>query len=451
MDMYHMYGPRFKPGIEAWQSLVHVCRRWRSLVFESPRHLNLQLVCTPETPTKDTLDIWPASGLPLVVIGDMNVPNMTSTSGVDNISAALRQSNRVCQVGLSNITYWQMEEFLATMQVPFPELTFLWLSSCDDTPPPIPDSFLGGSAPRLRNLSLLGIPFPGLSNLLLTATHLVDLRLEGIGYILPQAMASFLSVMSGLKTLCLTFLSSQSLPDWKTQNLPPPKRSVLPVLDTFRFKCVAEYLEDLMTFIEAPQVKTLEIALSNQINFDCPRLAQFINCTATRRAHDEARVRFESSTVFVNLRYRTSGFDFDDLMIKILCREPNLLLSSVRKVCNSLHPLSTVEVLHIEHRCGRNVWKDVAIENTLWVQLLLPYTAAKKLYISEEFAPGIVAALQELVGSRITEVLPSLQLIVIEGVEPAGRFQENIAQFDTVRQNLGHPAISIMNERDCTA
>jgi hypothetical protein len=29
--------------VESWQSLVHVCRRWRCLVFGSPRRLNLRL------------------------------------------------------------------------------------------------------------------------------------------------------------------------------------------------------------------------------------------------------------------------------------------------------------------------------------------------------------------------------------------------------------------------
>ena len=33
--------PPTKGGIERWQSLVHVCRRWRSIVFGSPRRLNL--------------------------------------------------------------------------------------------------------------------------------------------------------------------------------------------------------------------------------------------------------------------------------------------------------------------------------------------------------------------------------------------------------------------------
>jgi len=32
-----------KMRVEVWQSLVHVCRRWRSLVFRSPRRLNLRL------------------------------------------------------------------------------------------------------------------------------------------------------------------------------------------------------------------------------------------------------------------------------------------------------------------------------------------------------------------------------------------------------------------------
>ena len=52
-------GERFhhsiKQGIEEWITLAHVCRRWRSVVFQSPHRLNLQLTCTPSTPARDTL------------------------------------------------------------------------------------------------------------------------------------------------------------------------------------------------------------------------------------------------------------------------------------------------------------------------------------------------------------------------------------------------------------
>ena len=84
--------------IDAWQSLVHVCRRWRNVVFGSPRRLNLRLYCTPETPAKDTLDVCPA--LRLIVRGNMT----PTTSSTDNIITALGQSNRICQVTLLDIT-----------------------------------------------------------------------------------------------------------------------------------------------------------------------------------------------------------------------------------------------------------------------------------------------------------------------------------------------------------
>ena len=77
----------FKIYIEKWQRLVHVCRQWRRVVFGSPRRLNLRLVCTSETPARDTLDVWPS--LPLL-IRDCDHP----TEDVDDIIAVLERSNR---------------------------------------------------------------------------------------------------------------------------------------------------------------------------------------------------------------------------------------------------------------------------------------------------------------------------------------------------------------------
>ena len=150
--------------------MVHVCRRWRSLVFQSPRRLNLRLFCTSQTPATDTLDVWPA--LPLLVSGDMS---SSSLAGTDNVIAALGQSNRVCQVDLESLADWQLEKVMAAMQVSFPELTEMQLGSDDETLPVIPNSFLDGSAPRLESFSLDGIPFPGLPKLLRSATQLVSL------------------------------------------------------------------------------------------------------------------------------------------------------------------------------------------------------------------------------------------------------------------------------------
>ena len=74
--------------------LAHVCRRWtrRSVVFESPLRLNLQLLCTPKTPARDIPDIWPP--LPFIVHGILD----DKLPGVDNMIAALEHNDRVLQI-----------------------------------------------------------------------------------------------------------------------------------------------------------------------------------------------------------------------------------------------------------------------------------------------------------------------------------------------------------------
>ena len=425
-----------KREIEAWQTLVHVCRRWRYVVFGSPHRLNLKLCCKPETPARDTLDVWPA--LPLLVTSKFR-----QIGAPDNTITALGQSNRVCQVDL-HIKGWQLEEILAPMQVSFPELTDLELWSTGETPTVIPDSFLGGSAPRLRHLELHSIPFPGLPKLLLSATHLFKLDLSDIphsGYISPEAIATSLSLLSSLGILYLEFQSPQSHPDWGTRRPPPSKRFVLSALYRFHFKGVTEYLEDLVTGIDTPRLSSANITFFNQIDFDCPRLAQFINRTPalTGRGRDKARVQFHNSTASVTLQSRTTVIGIDDLSIKISIREPDWQLSSLEQVCNSLPLISLVEDLYIEHLYLERARKIDAIESTQWLELLLPFIIVKNLYLAKEFAPGITAALQGLVGDRITDVLPNLKNILIEGLEPSGPFQENIGQFLAARQLLGHP------------
>jgi F-box-like len=225
--------------IEGWQTLVHVCRRWRCIVFGSPRRLNLQLVCSAKMPAKDTLDVWPA--FPLSIECSEKVEN------VNNIIAVLEHSDRVCYIYL-HFNGLDLDKLLAAMQVPFPELTELWLSSNGKTRSALPDSFVGGSAPRLEDLFLDRIPFPGLPKLLLSATHLATLYLENIphsGYFSPEAIVTTLSTLTRLVDLWLEFESPQSRPDPEHQHPPPPTHSVLPNFESFHFKGDSEYLEGI--------------------------------------------------------------------------------------------------------------------------------------------------------------------------------------------------------------
>ena len=427
-----------KKEIEAWQTLVCVCRRWRSVVFGSPLRLNLELVCTDKTPARDTLNVWPP--LPIVIRspGYYRVDSNYTIESVDNFIAVLERSDRVCRITLMEIPNSHFQELLAAVQVPFPELTHLLLHSYEK--PVIPDSFLGGSAPRLQDISLYGLPFPGLPRLLLSATHLLSLQIENIphsGYFSPEAMATALSTLTSLTDLSLEFQSPQSRPDQGSRRPPPLTRSVLPVLTNFIFKGVSDYLEYLVASIEAPQLNNLCIIFFNQIIFDTPQVIQFLNRAPTLRALEKGHVTFGNDAATVEL---SSTTNYGELSVKVPCWELDWQVSSLEQVCtSSLPPLSALEDLYI-HKApkSRTYWQG-NIENALWLELLHPFIAAKNVYLDVEFASRIVPALGELVGGRATEALPHLQNIFLEKLESLGPVQEGILQFVAARQVTSHP------------
>ena len=358
---------------------------------------------------------------------------------MDNAIAELEHSDRICQISLSYLTTSQIETLCTTMQVPFPELELLVLLFETEHVPVLPNSFLGGSAPRLRFLCLTAIPFPGLPNLLLSTTHLHTLwliKMPHSGYISPDAMVTCLSMLTGLHSFRLEFESPQSCPDQETRSSPPLSRFILPVLSSFSFKGVNEYLEDLVSQIDAPQLYELLISLFNDIHFDTPELNQFISRTLTLGTYDQAFLTFHSRQAEVELM---SHHSYGRVNVSILCQVPDWQLSSLAQICNSsLHLLLTMEDLYIQEELfSPSDWKD-DIENTEWLDLLLPFTAVKNLYLSKIFAPRIAPALQELTGRRTTEVLPALQKVCLEKFLPSEHVQEGIARFISARQLANH-------------
>ena len=303
------------------------------------------------------LDIWPA--LPLIISG----AGYYLARGTDNLVAALKCSDRVCEINLmiSWTSYFGI--FLVAMQQPFPELThlnFWW--SVDDEMVVVPDSFLGGFAPRLQYLRLHDTPFPGLPKLLSSATHLVYLILVDIphsGYFSPDAMAAALSTLTNLEYLWLTFGSPESCPDLETRRLPPSTRSVLPVLTSFRFKGVSEYLEDLVIDIDAPQLNNLYIAFFNDSVFDTPELTQFISRTPMSSALENARIALQAGTASISFRPQIHGHV--ELEVSILCEGLDWQLSSLEQVCNSfLLFLPTLGDLYInEYTSLEPYWKEI--------------------------------------------------------------------------------------------
>jgi hypothetical protein len=250
-------------------------------------------------------------------------------------------------------------------------------------------------------------------------------------------MLTALSTLTRLISLSLKFHSPRSCPDRASRRPPPLTRSVLPTLISFSFKGVSEYLDDLVAGIDAPRLNNLSVTFFNQIVFDTPQSIQFISRTPRLKALKEARVAFGDYAASINLSSQTSGHG--KLNVEILCGELDWQVSSLEQVCTlCLPPLPTLEDLYIYERpLSQPDWKD-NVENALWLELLHPFTTVKNLYLSEEFAPRIVPALQELFGGLTTEVLPTLQNIFLDG-QPPGPVHEGIRQFVATRQVTSHP------------
>jgi hypothetical protein len=396
---------------EEWRTLVHVCRRWRTLVFESPHHLNVRLFCSIKTLVPAKLDIWPA--LPIVVYQH----NFLQGQNLDDIIAAIKHNDRVCKIDFRHFfDIGQLEEIVSLMEVSFPALTNLKLVSheMDRTVPVLPDLFLGRSAPRLQHLELDGFSFPGLPNLLLSATGLVSLNLRRIShswYISPDAMVTHLSALTRLKSLTLEFEFRRSRPDQESRRF-PPTRTLIPALTWLKFKGVNEYAEDLMARIDTPRLDYLNMTFFNETVFNISHLSQLISRIPKFQAPDEARVAFSNNHITVTLSFPATGYE--RLVLGILCDESLAgQLSSITQLCRSFLPaFATVKRLYIcQYGCCWGKRWTYRIQHSHWLQLLHFFTGAKDLYVSREITTYIVRVLKKLVGERTTSAKPECLLL----------------------------------------
>jgi F-box-like len=198
LDIFRFCVPQFDPFLyyppKTWYYLVHVCRRWRSVVLESPLSLDLHLYCTPGTPVREGLDVWPPLPIKIWSGSGPGYPG-------DNVIAALEHPDRVREIWLFNL-HPSLGRLITVMQEPFPALEKLCLEIDDkigQTVPALANTFLGGFAPCLQSLTLNGIPFPTLPRLLLSSNGLSRLHLCNIphsGYISPEALARAVSILT---------------------------------------------------------------------------------------------------------------------------------------------------------------------------------------------------------------------------------------------------------------
>jgi hypothetical protein len=268
---------------DGWFNLTHVCQRWRRLVHLSPTRLHVHLLFTPRRSSR----VLMLKNLPpFPVLVDYRASSWTKRE--ESLAlAALRHRSRVRGIVLRRPYYssLDMAKLLRALSHPFPELESLEI--CPSYPHEdgllmLPATFLSGSAPCLRRLTLGKVAPASLSPFLSLATGLVELTLPSHTHydLLPEAtLLSILQRMSCLRHLELDLVHTI------ISDPPPPASTgdVVPLskLTHIIFRGHRSYLEALMVGLAAPSLRFLDADLSGSSHglFPIPHLCKFISDT----------------------------------------------------------------------------------------------------------------------------------------------------------------------------
>ncbi|KAI9451450.1 hypothetical protein BJY52DRAFT_1352059 [Lactarius psammicola] len=384
-----------------WQ-LVHVCQRWRYLVFASPSRLNLELLCTHGTPVRKGLGCWPV--FPIIVDYDD-----VSPKDEDNVIAALER---------------------------FP-----------------------------REVFLRGISFPtqALPTHLFAANGLITLEILEIpptDYISPEAMLTGLAGLTMLKTLTIEF--RYPIPR-ANRRLPVPATPVvrLPSLSSFKFRGFCEYLEDLVAQIDAPRVTCCDIWYFSQPMYQASQLSRFLARSDYLKPPwlSRALLEFVESWVSIELdvgdEQAQGEHSLRDLHLNLriisegIVREALHLVQLLHQVSASLFNVVDLTVRGPQSCGGQWVaggagfrgepllppppGRQDSIDHIEWLALLRPFTAVNTLHLRGELSGNLVNALEWVKGEVIA--LPALHVLHLE--DPS----ISVERFISARQNVGRPVV----------
>ena len=320
--------------------LIHVCRKWRSIILDPIRRLGLQLLCTYRTP-RSILQCWPE--LPIVMqYRALPRHNLLFSQDVDSIVAALQQPDRIRKIRLT-VTIALMENLSAITQEQFPKLELLDLTTHTEDGLILHDQFLGAT-PCLHTLRTTKVALPALPRLLLSATILVSLQLEAIPsteyYIPPEDLISALSQMTRLQMFYIHFLSSTSPPDSKESYSEESQQTMLekaflPSLNYFEFHGDNEYLERLLDGINA-SVKYIYLTFFNDSEYPISNLGGIIGRSKIPSFEvAEATVHYSGADISITF----SQLDpLRRLGIRIKCPQFSWQMASIADICTQLHP-----------------------------------------------------------------------------------------------------------------
>ena len=285
---------------------------------------------------------------------------------------------------------------------------------------------------------------PALPTLLLSTSDLNTLilrELTSTGYISPEALVVALAALPRLKAFTIEFASTR--PD-HIHPPPPGTRAVLPALTCFQFNGAGEYLEDLVSRIDAPQLNAIWTYFWIMlVKFQVVQLSRFIdrsfgpNLTLFRRAY----LTLNKNEVSFNTYHLTQDTDVCYTMNTISCYEIDYQVSHMAQVLGHFSAvLSNVVHLDLKTDADEDPQLD-GLDDIDW--LLHQFSTVKTLYVIWELAGYVARALEDITAEMVTEVLPSLDLICL-----AGQSESSIEKFIAARKVSGLPVTVVHSKRE---
>ena len=420
-----------------WPRLVHICRKWRHIVFTSQQALHLRLFCSFGTPISKTLDCWPP--LPIVLeYGSSLALDPPSPEDEVNIITALKRSDRVNSISLTVTATLLDKLYRDAVERPFLELEDLILLSQDSLPLALPKTFL--CAPRLRRLHLTGIRMPGLLQLLHSSRDLEDLQLhEALGSCC-FSIDKFTDALSELAQLQSISLRFSSATDPFLSRSPPDRRVVFPALTSLKFLGCAKYLERLVLRMDAPRLADIQFTFSDTFIYYLPNLSKFVDGIEMQKSHHQARILSSERAISISLTQHGASTCFTLRLLTERLNEPIFFMTCILSFFPAF--LLNVDDLCISVTQASESTQEVSSYGERWQKLLKPFTGVKWLHldVNNSTSSEILHALQGISWMPQTTVLPVLYKLYLPHLGPRHvPLSEAVVSFMTSRWRSGNP------------
>jgi hypothetical protein len=366
----------------AWINLAHVCKKWRTVVFAYPSHLNLCITVGPGKPNHiETI----LSG-PFQILIDYKYINKdidrnftSNPPALRRLHAAHRYPNRVRGITFEG-TRAGFDKLFEVTNCPFPVLESLFLSPAHGYDLKLPDTFLRGpdlcDLRHLRRVKLYSYSLPPICRFLSSTAALTDLDLIINATNGTSQEPSLLTCLQGMPclhsiNLCISHKIHDSL------SHPSTSKAIVPLskLTSFCYNGHRAFLNFLMAGFLAPSLRNVNIFITDLVWTPIVHLPRFMNAIEVH--YHTAYVAFQESKFSVSL---VPDFGF------LSARRPHIELGSppyrtdmMVQICNGLSTkLATINELYVIFDHMADLWED-CFPLGRWCSLLQQFPGVKTL------------------------------------------------------------------------